>query len=384
MKYSLTLFIVALAVLSATVWADAKWRDVPGVVIDHSPASSNIYIGSPSIAILPNGDYAASHDYFGSGSQQNRSAVFTSRDKGRTWSKLAEIVGQWWSTLFVHNGALYIMGTSSANGRCVIRRSNDGGRTWTTPADADTGLLHGDGKYHCAPVPVVVGRGRIWRAMEDVMDPGGWGHHFRAFMMSAAVDADLLKASNWTSSNRLSHNEKQWPGKGWLEGNAVVAPDGNILNILRVDSPETAAIVRISPDGKTATFDPDKDFIPFHGGAAKFTIRFDARTKRYWSIVNKQRQPTAYRNRLVLVYSADLRKWAAEKLILQHTDSIKHAWQYIDWLFEGDDIIFISRTAFDDGVGGAHKAHDANFMTFHRIVDFRKPRPKAFGVQPNR
>ena len=30
---------------------------VPGVVIDHSPKSSGKYIGSPSIAILPNGDY---------------------------------------------------------------------------------------------------------------------------------------------------------------------------------------------------------------------------------------------------------------------------------------------------------------------------------------
>jgi hypothetical protein len=31
----------------------------------------------------------------------------------------------------------------------------------------------------------------------------------------------------------------------------------------------------------------------------------------------------------------------------------------------------LSRTAFDDGLGGAHNAHDANFLTFHRIENIR-------------
>src|SRR5512138_3152415 len=38
---------------------------VPGVVIDHRPASSGLYIGSPSLVVLTNGDYLASHDLFG-------------------------------------------------------------------------------------------------------------------------------------------------------------------------------------------------------------------------------------------------------------------------------------------------------------------------------
>jgi hypothetical protein len=38
---------------------------VPGLVIDHLPASSGTYVGSPSIAVLPGGDYVASHDLFG-------------------------------------------------------------------------------------------------------------------------------------------------------------------------------------------------------------------------------------------------------------------------------------------------------------------------------
>jgi len=31
----------------------------------------------------------------------------------------------------------------------------------------------------------------------------------------------------------------------------------------------------------------------------------------------------------------------------------------------------VSRTAFDDGLGGAPRTHDANFLTFHRFGDFR-------------
>lgn len=37
---------------------------VTGTVIGYSPSSSDLYIGSPSIAVLANGHYLASHDFF--------------------------------------------------------------------------------------------------------------------------------------------------------------------------------------------------------------------------------------------------------------------------------------------------------------------------------
>ena len=58
------------------------------------------------------------------------------------------------------------------------------------------------------------------------------------------------------------------------------------------------------------------------------------------------------------------------ELVLHHPDVEYHGFQYVDWLFDGDDLIVASRTAFDDGLGGAHNQHDANFLTFHRVVDF--------------
>ncbi len=39
-------------------------------------------------------------------------------------------------------------------------------------------------------------------------------------------------------------------------------------------------------------------------------------------------------------------------------------------------MIALSRTAYDDGLGGAHSQHDANFITFQRFQNFRDLTPK--------
>lgn len=375
-------FAIGLLGMSAAAGAQTRVSP-PGVVVDYSPASSQQYIGSPSIAVLPNGDYVASHDLFGPGSTKDRTIVLASRNQGKRWERLTEIQGQWWSTLFFHRGALYLMGTSKENGLAVIRRSTDGGKTWTTPIDGKTGLLFGDGKYHCAPVPVVIHQGRIWRAMEDAMGPEGWGSHFRSFMMSAALDADLLQAESWTASNRLGRNPEWLEGKfgGWLEGNAVPTPAGGMVNILRVDyrqGMEKAAIVEISADGRQAVFDPRSGFIDFPGGCKKFTIRWDAVGKFYWALANyvpeqhRQGNPERARNTLALIRSTDLHAWEVRSILLYHPDTSTHGFQYVDWLMDGKDILAVVRTAYDDGAGGAHNQHDANYITFHRIRNFRR------------
>src|SRR5205809_911206 len=208
-RAALCAWALAACALTAIQQCSAAAADVPGVVIAHRAPSTREFIGSPSLAILPDGSYAASHDLFGPRSSGDRTVVFASGDTGQSWSQLAEIQGQWWSTLFFHQHALYLIGTSKENGFVVIRRSSDRGRTWTTPRDRDSGLLLSDAGYHCAPVPVVLHRGRIWRAMEDTMGPAGWPHHFHAFMMSASAESDLLGATNWTCSNRLGQ-DPEW------------------------------------------------------------------------------------------------------------------------------------------------------------------------------
>ncbi len=365
--------------------AAPDFSNVPGVVIDHDSAESGIYVGSPTIAVLSDGSYIAAHDEFGPKSQYYTAAitrVFRSRDKGATWTLISRIQGALWSTLFVHHGELYLMGVTHEYSDLLIRRSTDGGVTWTDPKDGQTGLL-AKGKYHTAPVPVVEHDGRIWRAVEDAAGPGGWGKCFRAMVFSAPVDADLLKADNWTATNFVARDPAWLNGKfgGWLEGNAVVTPGGNILDILRVDArPDwsVAAVIQISKDGRQASFDPRSGFVKLPGGDKKFTIRYDAATKLYWSLTNDILARDAAtvnsertRNTLCLISSSDLKAWTTRCILLHHDDWNKHAFQYVDWLFDGDDLIAVARTAFDDGQGGAHSGHDANFLTFHRFRNFR-------------
>ena len=353
--------LLALVFLSAAVAADAP----PGVIIDHEPASTGRYIGSPSIAVLKDGSYVASHDFFGPASNQGASAtsrVFRSQDRGKTWSRAAEFRDQFWSNLFVHRGALYLMGSTCEYGRIVIRRSPDGGRTWSEPS-----YLTSDPGYHTAPVPMAVYQGRLWRAFE--YHPNGpWGF-FEALAISAPEKADLMDPRSWTMTPHLRFPADAPEGKHWLEGNAIVGPKGELLDVLRVDNIEKAAIVRVSTLGLRYL-----EMVDFPGGAKKFTIRYDRQSRLYWALANPapgSANPASVRNTLVLISSPDLRQWQVRRVILTHADSARHAFQYPDWQFDGPDLIVVSRTAFDDEEGGAPRAHDANFLTFHRVERFR-------------
>lgn len=395
MKYALAI-LTGLLPYCFTGISSAQQPDfsaVPGVVVSHSPASAGLYIGSPSLCVLANGDYLASHDLFGPNSrefEQPVSRIYRSTDKGKSWIPLATIQGQFWSKLFVHRGNLYFLGTDKHHGNTIIRTSKDGGVTWSNPSDGDNGLLLA-GEYHCAPVPLIEHNGRLWRAMEDAMGPiKKWGKRYGAFMLSIPLDADPMKATNWTTSNVLRYDSTYLNNEfgGWLEGNAVVGPDGQLLDILRVDHKasldEKVAMVHISPDGKSASFDPNKDFVRFPGGSKKFTIRYDPKSRLYWTmsnyipdtvkVANQGKNPASIRNTQALFSSSDLKDWQLRSVVLQHADVARHGFQYVDWMVEGNDIILLARTAFDDGLGGAHNQHDANFLTFHRIPNFRKIR----------
>ncbi|MDQ2950170.1 MAG: glycoside hydrolase [Acidobacteriota bacterium] len=344
----------------------------PGVIIDYEPAQSGLYIGSPSIVILPTGDYVSSHDLFGPNAAHQTAPItkiFRSRDRGKTWRKMAQLDHQFWSNLFVDHGQLFLMGTSFEYGRIVIRRSIDGGATWTGAA-----FLTNDTGYHTAPVPMLEKDGRLWRAMEFHPE-GPWGH-FQAFMMSARIGADLLDPNSWTMTARLPYPANAGEGATWLEGNAVAAPDGSIYDILRVANIEKAAILAVQNDQLVF-----KGLVDFPGGSKKFSIRYDPASRLYWTLSNpalkeyamSATDPASVRNTLVLMSSKDLHDWKIVRTILSHPDPLKHGFQYVDWQFDNLDIIAVSRTGFDDDFGGPPRAHDANYLTFHRIPSFRNP-----------
>lgn len=274
---------------------------------------------------------------------------------------------QFWSNLFALKRKLYLMGASAEYGHIVIRTSDDDGKTWSEAHF----LTQGTG-FHTAPVPVVIKNGRLYRAFE-FHPTGPWGP-FQAFIMSAPVESDLTKPESWTFTNKLSFPVSDI-GDTWLEGNAMIAPDGSIVDVLRVNNSSHAAILKLTGD-KLKFW----RFVDLPGGPTKFTIRFDAKTKLYWALTNPAlpgelntvSSPASVRNTLALVSSPDLIHWTPRSIILHHPDVTHHAFQYVDWQFDGNDTVAVSRTAFDDNEGGANSFHNANFLTFHRIANFRR------------
>ena len=357
----------------------------PGVVVAHHFAGSGLYVGSPAIVILPDGGYVATHDLFGPGAPDGgreppapqqvpliwgRTCVFGSSDRGRSWTHLTDLDGQFFSNLFTHGDALYVMGTSGRYGDVVIRRSTDGGRTWTEPRDERSGRLV-VGCYHTAPVPVIQHEGRLWRGVEEVVTD--WPMRDLAVrVLSCPDDVDLLNARNWTLSESARY-DRAWvpsdPKQQWLEGNVVPTPDGGLVNMLRTVAgrQDRMARVRVSRDGKALSFDPNRDFVTMPGAGVKFTVRFDDVSGLYWSLVN----PNCERHVLSLISSPDLKEWTVEAELLRAAREGMDGFQYPDWQFDGKDMIVASRTAFDDEYGGPPRAHDANFLTFHRVHGFR-------------
>ena len=167
------------------------------------------------------------------------------------------------------------------------------------------------------------------------------------------------------------------------EGNVVPAPNGEVWNILRLNSVPAvnrAAITKVSSDGRNLRFDPATGFIDFPGGMSKFTIRYDPETQRYWTVSNEvfNRRNPWQRNILVLASSDDLIHWRRHCVLLYVyedesliREECKIGFQYADWLFDDEDMIILVRTAFN----GAHNFHDANYITFHRLEEFRERFP---------
>ena len=370
-------------------------------VVKYQAPASEMYLGSPSILKLANGNILASNDYFGpnrphdSQGRSNYTSIYQSTDNGLNWSQISNISGMYWANLFEHDGNVYLLGVTAATASIAIRKSTDGGLTWTAPVSATTGLLFNEGtsgtapRYHGAPAPVLKANGRLYRAFENIEDtslPGFRG--YRAFAISIDENDDLMDASKWTKSNEITFNGAWDPTgsaatTGWLEGNMVQGPDGKVWNMLRVNSTpffDRSALIEISSNGSTATFSPS-NFFTFPGGSCKFVVRKDANTGVYWAILNDNTNgvESNQRNVLALYASTDLTNWYLAKTLMEDdqnytpTESIANTgFQYPDWQFDGNNIIYLSRTAYGDGVP---RAHDSNFITFGLVENYTNYTP---------
>ena len=370
--------------------------ELPGTVVARIKKLRDGHITNPNIIICKDGSYLAGCT---NANQKRGTELYRSTDRGATW--------QLWSqgfypinffTLFEWQDALYMMGTWTPGGSVIICKSTDGGRTFTFPEDEySRGVLIAD-RSHSAPMPMVVHNGRIWRSMETNLKD----EPRRTFVISADVNADLMKASSWKSTQELSF-DPTWPTQAggttfsqWIEGCLVKTREGGLVNVLRVDEiavGRTAAIVTVESHRKLR-FDPATDIIEMPGGGKKFTIRYDEQSDRYWALVavadpasmkmthggiyQKGLHAGVTRNTLTLISSPDLRNWREERVVIKSDNPFFDGFQYVDWQFDGDDIVCVIRTAMEEERGLPTRQHDANFLLFKRVEKFREAGETTF------
>lgn len=361
--------------------------DPPGVVLARRLGDTQIYLGSPSIAILPNGDYIASFQQYGFGAAGKQYTFFyRSVDRGQTWEFQSRAEGMLYARVFVHRGKLYCMGTQLPQRSIVLSRSEDGGKNWTSPAAGV--IINGEGRrLHTAATPVVENKGRLWMAAGDNEGPRGpVGRDSRIILLSVPANANLLDANNWQASAPLASQTEWIAGRrfgGWKEGNAVFTPKGEpavLAQVLETDRGRRSALIHYDEEGKEGTFDPAEDLIELPGGEKKFCIRYDEKSKRYWALTNhffskdRQRVSSAGHalNMVALLYSENLRDWTVKEVLLFTEEVETQGFMEMNWTFDGEDIIALVGTAWADERGGAETAYRANYMCFHRFEDFRR------------
>eukprot|EP01052_Picozoa_sp_SAG31_P018117 SAG31_NODE_1270_length_9065_cov_7.007473_2_plen_373_part_00 len=229
--------------------------------------------------------------------------------------------------------------------------------------------------------------------MEVFRKPYHWGKDYEAMCIHAAADADLLDPNSWTVSRSLPLDPKWFPfsmsNAGYLEGNMVEGPSGEVYNILRLNSmPEIGnKAVRLLFDQRTNSFSFDK-LLDFPGGHTKFVIHRDPVDGWYWTLsnLNTDAQFTDQRNVLVLAVSRDTTDWhVLQRLLYDDTglapsDSIKYTgFHYVDWQFDGElseNIVYAIRTSYR----GANSYHNSNRLTYKRLANYHSYANGLLGI----
>ncbi|MBQ8233489.1 MAG: exo-alpha-sialidase [Lachnospiraceae bacterium] len=364
----------------------ARTGSVPGTIVnylhpsDPKYAFSGQHLCTPSLLKHPDGYLLASMDIFDSGAPQNLTLIFRSDDDGKSWYHYTELFPCYWGTLFLHNNEVYMLATSTEYGDLLIGKSLDGGKHWGEPTVIARGSCNRAASgWHKSGMPVIEHDGRLWCGIDYGSHKLG-GH--MSCLASVKAEADLLDVTNWMITDPLKY-DPEWPGavkgdeRGFLEGNAVVTPDGKIGNILRYSTdlgePQYGLVGFLMGDssnpGKALEF---YKFVPFPGNLSKFDIKKDIQSGLYFTIVSRITGKGWVKERtvLALAYSKDLENWnvLCDLVNFEESNPRKIGFQYVSFAFDGDDIIYLSRTAFN----GAQSFHDNNYLSFHRIKDFRK------------
>lgn len=381
---------LAILLLLGFVWRSTacaqSFADVPGIILpgsyEPSPASTifggyvwtygspKIYTTSPSIVVLPDGDYVLTSNIFGDDSGADVSGttkVWHTSDQGLTWTQRNTLTEMKRGSLFTLNGDLYIWGYTAAPGMIHVRRSTDKGISWTYPSNELSGLISTNLDGGSPHNPVFYSN-RVWMAQTGS----------RSF--SVATNADLLNANSWIATGRATVDQGPL-GSSLIvsEAQIVASPNMGVVVLPKIGGLPNSALLRVGPDPSTMANPANEDWVYLPGGEKKFGASYDPVSGRFYVLSNpvlaahtNEREPAELvRNTGALISSTDLVQWNVEALFLYSANVNYEGFQYFNFDFDGDDMIVASRTAFDVGGNRPPRGHDSNLITFHRIENFR-------------
>ena len=344
---------------------------------DKAYAFSGRYLCSPSLVRHPDGYLLASMDVYESKSPQNLTLIFRSDDGGESWHYVSELMPCFWGKLFIHKGELYMLACSTEYGDLLIGKSTDGGKSFPSPVALLRGSngKNGNTGVHKNPQNIFRHNGRIYETLEW----GAWADKslcHAAMVMSCDENDDLLRPESWSFSEpvRFAHFAPELEGfpipTMTIEGTLTLAPDGKLLNIMRFGAYHKAIVYEVNTKDHDAPLTYSR-CMEFPASFSKFMIKYDEKSKRYYSIATRTCSPeeSKHRNLLSLLSSTDLHRWDVVCNLFDYRTSDPHqvGFQYVDFEFEGEDIIYLCRTA----INGANSYHNSNYITFHRIKQFR-------------
>lgn len=348
-------------------------------LFDHGPPAQCCL--QPGCAGVINANHTAGPPRWSRAWQRNAS-IFASTDNGSTFQFRSWASHHYWSTLFTVGDAVYLFGvTDDKDGKVIISRSDDAGHSWTQSPP-----LFADVRYMTGPTAVLQARGMVYRAYEAELP----GEKHAAVMLWANRSADLLEPNSWQRSNFVLFDKSflpvNWgtkltiPSQPWVEGNAVEIDDGRIFDILRLeygwDSAKPKANYAIALELQNGTLTFTRTF-ELPGGSCKFTLRSLQQSNgvsAFVALTNNVTHPDtcpSARNVLTLVTSEKLLSaWTIQSTLLMddqglsEMDSMRYtSFSYVDWIFDGNDILAAIRTAYR----GAVSYHNTNHITFKRF-----------------
>ena len=406
------------------------------VVVFESPDPKTCYCYSPGLMRGASGRLIATMDLGGPGvaklpgpkhgtrGRAWQGKVFTSDDRGRTWTHRADYPFLH-ARPFAAGKALYVLGQA---GDLTIARSDDDGLTWSQPVALTRGQT-----WHQAPCNVLHANACVYLVMERRVysDVRGWAVSVIApVLMRGTLGADLTTRANWTFASELVFRDavpadkldafgvpffamdprgSTFPARGramapigWLETNVVQFrdpnhvwhdPHGKTFHLwMRAHTGGTglAAIAKVVENGdgsmttmlETAPSGRKMVYVPCPGGQMKFHILHDPVTRLYWLLSsqatdsmtrpdrlppNRYNLPNNERHRLQLHFSRNCVDWCFAGLVAD-SGSAGQGRHYASMAIDGDDLHVLSRS----GDHRAKNAHDGNLITFHTIKGFRE------------